>query len=115
MTSSNGTEDHVWVIEKMDSGEWLGTRDRLGDTGLDFGGRVPYFLPTLRATRQFWLSFSCDRGYLTRGVTLPGVGKRCTPGPNFRQWPRVRFLKMHLSMVGFEVPTPEEMGLETTK
>ena len=115
MNLSNGIEDHVWVISKLDTGELLGTHDRMGDSGLDFGGRVPYFLPTLRATRSFWLTFSCDRGYLIRDVTLPGVGKRFKPGPNFRQWPKVRFTKLLLQPIGFEVPTPEEMGLERPK
>ena len=109
MASSNATSTTVWAIEHLATKERLGCRDRMSDAGLDFGGRVPVFYSSLRHAREAWMKYSQAEEYITRGISLPGVGKIFHPGPNFAHWPKVRFVKIDLAVLAFEIATLEEL------
>jgi hypothetical protein len=115
MSASDSTSppSDLWVVEKADTGEWLGTRDRRSDGGTAFGARVPLFYGSMRTTRDMWMRYSCKEGYIVRGITLAGSGPQFKPGPNFAAWPRVKFRNLMLVDQAVAVDTPEEMGLVT--
>lgn len=104
--------DHLWVIERDDTGQWLGTRDRGSMGGLEFGARVPIFYGSLKSARAAWLKFSCQMGWLSRSISLAGSPGKFKRGPDYNLWPRVKYRKLELVRTAFAVDTPKEMGFE---
>ena len=63
-----------WVVRRTDTGEDLGVTGYLGlDKRAEFGARQPLLFSSTRAAMQQWRAYAVEAGYLTRGVTLPGV------------------------------------------
>lgn len=109
-----GEQGTLWAIERTDTRDLLGTRDRYsGTTGLDFGQRVPLLWGSLRDCRIGWLRHSVEMGYLVRGITLPGPGQKpfYSPGPDYRSMPLVAFVRLEMQRGDFEIPTNEELGI----
>lgn len=110
--SYSGEQRRVWMIERVDTGEALGTRDRLGAAGLDFGARVPLMWGGLRDCRAAWLRHCVDVGFLVRTISLPGRPAVYKPGPDYGMMPLVSFVRVDLKRGDFEIPTAEELGID---
>ena len=103
----------IWAIQKQDSRDFLGTRDRFSDAGLDFNSRVPLFWPSQAAARSAWMQYCMDNQYIVRGISLGGVGKVYQLGPNFDLMPAVQFTMLELREIGFELPTFDDLHIKT--
>lgn len=103
----------IWAIQKQDSGDFLGTRDRFSSDGISFGARVPAFWPTKAAAQTAWLSYCMENEYIVRGVSLGGVGKVYQTGPNFSLMPSIQFTMIGLLEIGFELPTLYDLHINT--
>jgi len=84
----------LWVIEHVKTGELLGTRGRASDVETYFGADIPLMFVTLRGAEAGWFKHCCDQGYLQRGVSLGGIGRRFEAGENHVLMPDVRALEV---------------------
>lgn len=112
MTSS-GKPATAWIIERVATGETLGAKTRKPNSEAVFGSGPPLMWYDFRDVKRFWLRHCVVQGYLVRCVTLPGERIRHRPGPDFRAMPQVRFARLGIQEVGFELPTLEDLGIET--
>lgn len=99
----------VWVIERADTGERLGSRDRTNAGELTFGARVPHMWQSLKSAREGWVRHAVAEGYLKKAISLAGRPGRYDPGSNFAVMPPVTAVEMELRPVGSAVlPCPTE-------
>lgn len=109
MTSSTttGNERSFWVIERVDTREWLGTpwhaASIRGVQTPDFGARIPCMYNSLRTAVEAWDLFCLQAGYTTKGISLPGQ-RRVQPGPNAAFRPAVQFRELETRSVSVYVP-----------
>lgn len=107
MPSSGNTGDglRIWVIERVDTREWLGSNDRVRGETMSFGARTPNTYSSLRNAREAWRAHCFKEGYLRLGITLPGRTRttRVEPGPNASFTPPVQFRELETRSVSVYV------------